>query len=292
MRSFLVLSLSLSLLACGDDDGTVDPDAGSDAGTDAPVDVGTDVGSDAGADAGSDAGADAGPMFARVRTWHLSGSESDETIDLYADADAVISGTAYEASSAWTDLDPATYDFAIHRGGTDFDYQDFGSIELVAGDDYTFISAQVSAPGGTMPWIPIGIPEDVSPPPAGMAKIRFFHGSYAFEGGVALHDMADEDTALVTIAAQGGVAESAIMIAAGTYTFGVDVGDGPDSFGDPDGTVDLVATETIDLADQDVVTLGVFAKPGAALPVIYQLVWPNADGGAHQAVILEDPDAG
>ena len=125
-----------------------------------------------------------------------------------------------------------------------------------------------------------------------MARIQFFHGSYAFEGGVALHDMADDAVALVTIAAQGGVAGSAIMLPAGTYTFGVDVGTGPDTFGDPDGTVDLVATETIDLADQDVVTLGVFAKPGSFAPVTHELVWPNADGGAHSAVILEDPDAG
>lgn len=50
----------IALVACGDDDGMVDPDAGLDAGPDASADVGVDAGDDAGTDAGADAGSDGG----------------------------------------------------------------------------------------------------------------------------------------------------------------------------------------------------------------------------------------
>ncbi len=75
----MLISL-VGLLACGDDDGTVEPDASFDAGFDGgtdsgpedagfdsgPPDVGTDVGTDAGTDAGMDAGPpDTGPMMRR-----------------------------------------------------------------------------------------------------------------------------------------------------------------------------------------------------------------------------------
>ena len=73
MRTFLTLAL-LSLVACGDDDGTIVVDAGTDSGVsdggrmDAssdPGDAGTDAGNDGGAlDAGEDAGADAGDLDA------------------------------------------------------------------------------------------------------------------------------------------------------------------------------------------------------------------------------------
>lgn len=292
MQRFLMALLVLCV-ACGDDDGSVDPDAGPDAGTDTgPMDAGTDAGSDAGddagTDAGSDAGSDAGMAFTRVRGWHLSGTEEAETIDVYADDTAVTTATAYEALSDWMDIDPGSYAFTIRRGGTDFDYQDFGTIDIAVGDQYTFISAQLSAPGGTSPWIPIAVAEDTDPPPAGMAKVLLFHGSYAFEGGVALHDMADPDTALVTIAAQGEVAASSVMLPAGTYTFGVDVGAGADTFGDPDGVVDYTADMTIELTDQQILTLGAYSRPGIDGDD-HQLVFPSAAAGPHTAVGLTPP---
>ena len=50
MRLSRLLLLSLLLTACGDDDGTIEPDAGTDAGSDAGFDAGSDVGTDTGPD--------------------------------------------------------------------------------------------------------------------------------------------------------------------------------------------------------------------------------------------------
>lgn len=75
MRTLLILGL-VGALACGDDDGTIGPDAGFDAGFDGGTDAGPqdagfdsgppDVGIDVGTDAGMDAGPpDTGPMMRR-----------------------------------------------------------------------------------------------------------------------------------------------------------------------------------------------------------------------------------
>ena len=58
MRFFVLLAFCV---ACGDDDGTINPDVGPpDTGTDAPMDAMADVGSDSGTDVGpQDVGVDA-----------------------------------------------------------------------------------------------------------------------------------------------------------------------------------------------------------------------------------------
>lgn len=109
----LSLCCVVGLLACGDDDGTIESDAGPEAGVDAgPSDVGTDsrapdVGTDVGVDVGTDVGTvDASPDTGPVERRELYGSIGAELVRIDTTT-GVATSVATMPQQAFLIFDPA-----------------------------------------------------------------------------------------------------------------------------------------------------------------------------------------
>lgn len=164
MRTLLLLAL-LSLLACGDDDGTIFVDAGTDSGaTDGgrvdagpdPLDAGFDGGEDAGdldagADAGDlDAGSDAGDLDAGDDAGSDAGPPCIE-IPGSTDPAVVLTGELSATSPIWMRPEEGETAICEEVAMGDYAYETFTFCEVEGLPHYCLITMTgVDGEGGTL----------------------------------------------------------------------------------------------------------------------------------------------
>ncbi len=168
MRTLLLLAL-LSLLACGDDDGTIFVDAGTDSGaTDGgrvdagpdPLDAGFDAGIDGGEDAGDlDAGTDAGELDAGSDAGDLdagddAGSDAGPPcIEIPGSTDpaVVLMGELSATSPIWMRPEEGETAICEEVATGDYAYEAFTFCEVEGLPHYCLISMTgIDGEGGTL----------------------------------------------------------------------------------------------------------------------------------------------
>jgi hypothetical protein len=227
-------------------DGTADQGTDTDTSTDAPADaVGDtpaesgdtsgetedDVAGDTGSDTGSDTGPDAPlPQPARLRALHLS--PDGPTVSVYLDraTPPAVDLLSFPSSTAWLELDAATYrlDIApIGAGLAGTHVLTVESLPLAAGTGHTAVVFDAEA---TMK---IAVLEDnLTPPATGTVRVRAFHAA-AGVGPVDVYAL--PPTGAPQSIYPGllfGAETGYIQVPAGAARYGIDV----DADGTPDAT--------------------------------------------------------